>query len=239
MKLHIERTGEGKPLVLFHGWGFDHKIWLPLAEELGQVYQLYLVDLPGFGGSSLMGWQLFKQILLEQLPRQFALAGWSLGGLFATRLALEESPRLSHLINIASSPHFIKDEGWPGIERKVFEHFFTNLAANPQQTIAEFIALQLKNQSYAYKNQHQPSIESLEAGLQILADWDFREPLHTYNKPACFMFGRLDAITPRVTMTAMQKRYPNFQYVMFDKAAHMPFLSDQTEFIRVLKQVLQ
>lgn len=238
MNLHIQIKGKGLPLVLLHGWGFDHRIWLELAAVASNNYQLYLVDLPGFGLSPLMSWDEFKERLLMQLPQHFAIAGWSMGGLFATRLALEEQQRVSHLVNIASSPRFIKEKAWPGVDKAIFDNYFHNLAIDPGETISQFVTLQLGKQPKRYQNQHMPKPESLKAGLEILADWDLRTDLVQLQKPACFMFGRLDAITPRVTMAAMQKRYPNFEYVMFSQAAHIPFLSHQDEFLTILEQFL-
>ncbi|KTD23436.1 biotin operon repressor and biotin [Legionella lansingensis] len=247
MKLNIERRGKGRPLVFFHGWGFDHRVWLPLATALETQYSLYLVDLPGFGLSSPMSWSDFKDRLLQQLPKQFVIIGWSMGGLFATKLAIEASEHIMHLINVASSPRFIKNENWPGIEKRVFSTFFKNLATNPQQTISEFIHLQLRTSrlhcsKYQKNNYHpiefQPQPEHLKTGLEILATWDLRHALHDFHKPASYLFGRLDAITPVATMDTMQQLYPAFNYVMLAKAAHMPFLSHQHEFIKCLEQLL-
>lgn len=239
MNLHINIQGKGRPLVFFHGWGFDHRVWLRLAHFLSDRYCLYLVDLPGFGQSPVMSWDAFKKQLLQQLPEHFALVGWSMGGLFATRLALEEPERITYLLNIASSPRFIKEKNWPGVEQAIFNNFFLKLASEPTRTISEFIALQLKDQSYNYRFPPNPSLPGLEAGLQVLADWDLRQSLYTFTKPTGFMFGRLDTITPRMTMVTMQKLYPAFDYMMFDKAAHMPFLSHQDEFIAILERIFQ
>ncbi|ASQ45916.1 alpha/beta fold hydrolase [Legionella clemsonensis] len=239
MNLNIKIQGEGPSLVFFHGWGFDHTIWCDLATAFEKKYTLYLVDLPGFGLSSLMNWSQFKSELLQHLPEQFALIGWSMGGLYASRLANELSEQVTHLINIASSPRFIKEKNWPGVDENVFNNFFKNLTENPQQTISEFVNLQLKNQTYNYSPQFLPSIESLKAGLTILADWDLRESLFHFKKPTTYLFGRLDAITPSTTMGAMQKLYPLFNYVMFPKAAHMPFLSHQREFINTLETIFK
>ncbi|MDI9818802.1 MULTISPECIES: alpha/beta fold hydrolase [unclassified Legionella] len=239
MKLNIEIRGRGPALVLFHGWGFDHKIWLPLANQMDSCYSLFLVDLPGFGASSLMNWTDFKQNLLQQLPDCFASIGWSMGGLFATRLALEASERVSHLVNIASSPRFIREDNWPGVDKIIFNNFLNNLTGNPRQTLSQFIRLQSNNQDYIYPDESIPEVDSLQAGLEILANWDLRQSLAGFNKPTCYMFGNLDAITPRLTMPAMQKTYPDFHYILFKKAAHMPFLSHQDEFINQLKQVLE
>lgn len=239
MNLHIEVKGKGQPLVFFHGWGFDHRIWLEISEAIEDRYQLYLVDLPGFGRSSAMNWEAFKQKLLAQLPEKFVLIGWSMGGLLAMRLGLEESNRLTHLISICSSPRFIKEEQWPGVEKAVFDGFFSNLSQDPQKTISQFVNLQLQNFSHRYENKYLPEPASLRFGLEILESWDLRQELIHFTKPTCFMFGRLDAITPRTTMAVMQKNYPNFDYLIFAKAAHIPFLSHKDEFITALERTLR
>ncbi|KTD11449.1 biotin biosynthesis protein BioH [Legionella hackeliae] len=185
-----------------------------------------------------MSWSQFKSYLLRHLPDDFVLVGWSMGGLYASRLAIEIPERIIHLINIASSPRFIKEDHWPGIDKSIFDGFFKNLTADPQQTISEFIGLQLKDQTYQYSHQFLPNTDSLKDGLTVLADWDLRQALSDFKKPASFLFGRLDAITPRTTMPVMQKLYPSFKYVMFSKAAHMPFLSHQDEFITTLETIL-
>jgi pimeloyl-ACP methyl ester carboxylesterase len=42
--------GDGKPVVLLHGWGANIDLMLPLAQRLAPLgYRCYLLDLPGFG----------------------------------------------------------------------------------------------------------------------------------------------------------------------------------------------
>lgn len=238
-KIHLEQYGKGLPLVLFHGWGFDSQIWLPLIPQLEQIYQVILVDLPGFGLTSMMGWEIFKEKLLVELPDQFALAGWSMGGLYASRLAIEEPERIIRLINITSSPRFITDDSWPGVTKEVFTNFYNNLSSDLNATLEEFIALQLKKSNVPFTLGKPPSAEGLKSGLYILDHWDLREALTHVTLPVCFMFGRLDPITPVKTMTAMQLNYPDFNYVLFKKAAHMPFLSHTEAFITELKGFIQ
>ncbi|HNA32830.1 MAG TPA: hypothetical protein PL106_06880, partial [Flavobacteriales bacterium] len=47
---HVER-GQGIPLVLLHGFPFDHTLWLPQLEELTDAARMIAPDLRGFGGS--------------------------------------------------------------------------------------------------------------------------------------------------------------------------------------------
>lgn len=238
MTLTIQTRGKGPALVLLHGWGFDHRVFEPLAAALLTHFTVYLIDLPGFGRTPLMDWAAFKKRLLNALPREFAVSGWSMGGLYAMRLAIEEPERVSHLMVTASSPRFIRSGHWPGVEKQVFEGFFSNLSRDPEQTMRDFVQLQARHQGLITPIPDKVSIEALQQGLKILKDWDLRDALLNYNKPACFAFGRLDAITPRLTMDAMVEKYPDFHYRLFQKAAHMPFLSHQDDYLQLLYEFL-
>ena len=240
MSIHLVIHGKGSPLVLFHGWGFDHQIWYSLLPDLMKQHQVFLVDLPGFGLTPSMAWEPFKAALLNRLPTHFVVAGWSMGGLLATRLAIEEPQRVTHLINIASSPCFVRDLLWPGCDATLVQSFYQNLVSNPQGTLQQFIELQLQGQTVAPAMQGQtPSLMGLRAGLDILINWDLRNDLAQLHMPVSYMFGRLDAITPRKTLASMQVMYPHFNYMMFAKAAHVPFLSHPDLFLRALTEFLQ
>lgn len=239
MNLHLTSHGKGKPLVFFHGWGFDSQVWSPLIPLLQERYQLILVDLPGFGMTDMMDWELYKSKLLAQLPEQFIVAGWSLGGLYASRLAIEAPLRVSALINIASSPLFINKDSWPGVSQEVFRQFYKNLFDDAAATLKEFTLLQLNKKIIDFSLGRQPSLEGLASGLDILGTWDLRAGLKELQQPACFMFGRLDPITPLKIMHSMQLEYPHFEYVLFPRAAHMPFLSHMDLFISHLNEFIQ
>lgn len=239
MNINLISHGQGLPVVFFHGWGFDHHVWLPLVDKLAAQYQLILVDLPGFGSTPIMTWSDFKTQLLNQLPKTFALAGWSLGGLYAQRLAIEELHRVSSLMSIASSPCFIADESWPAVPKEVFSHFYKNLSLDLEKTLKDFISLQLNKANLDLPLGRMPSKEGLEEGLKILDQWDLRKELHGFSKPTCFMFGRLDPIAPVKIMEVMQKLYPNFDYVFFNRSAHMPFLSHMDLFIDEFRRFIK
>ncbi|RUR12950.1 alpha/beta fold hydrolase [Legionella sp. km772] len=239
MNINIIKHGRGVPVVFFHGWGFDHHIWLPLIEPLGERYQLILVDLPGFGSTPWLNWSKFKNKLLTQLPASFALVGWSLGGLYAQRLAIEEPSRISSLLSITASPRFIADESWPAVPKEVFNHFYNNLSLDLEKTLKDFIRLQVNKNKIILPLGQRPSSEGLEQGLNTLEQWDLRSALHDLNLPTCFMFARLDPIAPAKIMEAMQKLYPHFDYVFFNRAAHMPFLSHTELFIEEFQRFIK
>jgi pimeloyl-[acyl-carrier protein] methyl ester esterase len=232
--IHIQRFGQGVPLVLFHGWGFDSRIWRPLVPTLERSYSLYCVDLPGFGGTDYMDWMRFQTGLFSQLPPTVALMGWSLGGLVATRLCLELPHRVTHLLNVASSPCFVAQSGWPGLGIEALTRFGERLLNDPENVLQEFMALQLPGQPE--KTHTSTTIEGLKTGLDWLINWDFREKLGQIHCPILYLFGTRDAIIPRKTMSAIQARFPGIHCMMIHKAAHALFLSHAEPFIKAVEE---
>ncbi|REL24554.1 alpha/beta hydrolase [Rhodohalobacter sp. SW132] len=45
------QKGEGKPLIILHGWGSSSDVMKPAADKLSGIRNCVLVDLPGFGKS--------------------------------------------------------------------------------------------------------------------------------------------------------------------------------------------
>lgn len=235
MTIHIEHYGEGLPLVLFHGWAFDSTVWAPLTVSLSKNFKVILVDLPGFGYSKMQEWEEFKAHLLGQLPNKFILVGWSLGGLYASRLAVEASSRVLKLVNIGSSPYFIKDHNWPAIEATVFERFYHKLANDAAAVVRDFITLHIPNKAMRPDTIDIPDVRALRNGLHQLQHWDLRENVFELKMPVCYMFGRLDSIVPFRMMHHMKAFYPDFNYCSFQKSAHMPFYSQPNDFIEQLE----
>lgn len=257
LKLNIEHRGAGKKrLVFFHGWGFDHQVLLPLAEDLGAEYACYLVDLPGFGTSAPMDWLQFKSQLLAEVPVPFAIVGWSMGGLWATRLALETEGVVQRLTNIASSPRFLAEKEWPGIEAAALRAFSLRLKKDREEMILRFSGMQgrvaaskrmdvegrtvpLKRaKTAASLPRSVPPLSQLQAGLSVLAEWDLRSALEQLAIPTAYFFGRADPIVPIEVMQRMQQRYPQFDYLIFEDSAHMPFVSEYVKFLHTLRQWL-
>jgi pimeloyl-[acyl-carrier protein] methyl ester esterase len=158
-------------------------------------------------------------------------------GLYAIRLAVEQHNRIDYLINVTSSPRFLQDTSWPGVSKVVFKEFYRKLSADTYTTLNQFLELQgLKvNDKFQHFPDKLPTAKGLGLGLQVLETWDFREELKHFNKPTCFMFGRLDPIVSAKAMSCMEHVYPHFHYVLFKRAAHMPFLSHPDLFIEEIR----
>lgn len=50
-EINVAIIGEGKPLLILHGWGSSGKVMMSLAQNLSDYYTCIIPDLPGFGES--------------------------------------------------------------------------------------------------------------------------------------------------------------------------------------------
>jgi len=237
--ININVVGVGYPLVLFHGWGFDGSIWQGLTRALSPHYQLYCVDLPGFGLTPIQSDEEFIIDLLSMLPLEFSLLGWSMGGLYATKIAHDNPKRVMHLINVTASPYFLSDKDWPGVEKSVFDLFYQKVLANPKVTLDEFLMLQGRKDNIIKYDGVLPSKLALLQGLQRLSTWDLRAYIPTLTCQTHYLFGRLDSIVNRRLMSHISATFKNIHCTQFDKAAHAPFLSHESMFVDYVHSILR
>ena len=97
--------GVGEPLVLIHGVGMQHGVWLPQIEDLARSYQVIAYDMLGHGGSPLPPENAALQDYAAQLERLLDhlgiaaanVAGHSMGALVAMEFALRNPSRTRRL----------------------------------------------------------------------------------------------------------------------------------------------
>lgn len=118
-ELFYEDVGEGRPVVLVHGWSASHEFFEPQITELCDSYRLIAVDLRGHGKSdkpaSDYNYDEFSRDLrhlMEELDLEdVALVGWSFGGGVATHYAGAYGDHITQLGLIGpAAPKFLVDD---------------------------------------------------------------------------------------------------------------------------------
>ena len=116
----FESAGEGPGIVLLHGWGDAADVWLAVLAELSaRERRAIAVDLPGFGrATALKPGAVLPQLdaFAAELVRGWSegepvvVAGSSLGGCLALRLAEQETVELAGVVPMA--PDGLEAPAW-------------------------------------------------------------------------------------------------------------------------------
>jgi len=247
-KLTYSVLGQGIPLILLHGWGMGSPFLTPLAKALSEYYQVYLIDLPGYGNNFLSSCPDNLEELCEELlkifPPEAIWVGWSMGGLIAQKVACRYPDRVLALIILNSSPAFMEKENWPGIKDKQSQMLFKHVHLNPKEALERFIFWQfsiLPCTRHLYKEfkSHFPiSQDALLKGLYWLKDTDLRLELQCVPCPTLMIFGKCDPLVPAEIKNLIK---PHFQSSIMAEsldASHIPFLSHKAQCIHLIQGFL-
>jgi pimeloyl-[acyl-carrier protein] methyl ester esterase len=251
--MYVETRGNGPALALIHGWAMHGGLFAPLAERLGDRYTLHLIDLPGHGHSRDDATPLVPETVAAELVARLpdaAWLGWSLGGQFALRAALDHPHAVRGLIMVASSPRFVVGEDWKhGVGTQLFRDFGEALAKDFRGTLEGFLALEALGSAHAQEElrslraqafeRGEPAARTLLEGLQLLDRLDLRDELAMLRVPSLWLSGRRDRLVPAGAMPAAALLAPNARSAVIANAGHAPFLGAADEVAHEIDRFMQ
>lgn len=242
--LHVVRAGQGRPLVLLHGWCMTHRAFYPLLEEPPAGCETIALDLPGHGesgascGDGLEDWgrAVARCLTSMQLARPI-VCGWSLGGMLALQLAATGAMDIAGLILVGTTPRFTNGDGWSGglppgqlaamrrdvrrAYRPTMEAFFRMMFAEGELDPAGYRQVARRTVS----PRTLPPQDIAEAGLDILARTDLRPQLDSVSVPVLVVHGERDVIIPPAAGRFLAESLADARLEIFADTGHAPFLS--------------
>lgn len=263
MSLHIETVGnyEATPhnLVLIHGWGMHGGVWQPIVKKLSKYFCLHIVDLPGMGLSpNIEPYHLHSvaEQLLEVLPANADICGWSLGGQVAMRAAMMQPERIRRMILVGSTPCFVNSAEYDdraewsfGVDGDIFHNFAAEINKDYQATLIKFLTLQCMGASdsrstvkllrASFQERPTPISSTLQKALRILLDTDLRPEIEFLRKPVLLIHGDRDTLAPVQAAHWLAQNLPFGRLRVIAGASHAPFLSHPEQFIDALTQFLE
>lgn len=235
----IKTYGQGRPLVMLHGWAMHGGVWRSFAERLAEQCRVICVDLPGHGRSAEPATFRLPEVadaIAQVLPtEQYVILGWSLGATIAVDLATRYPQQVEELIMLAGNPSFVTKSDWPGIEEGVLRAFIDQLSEQTRQTLLRFLALQvngldngrtlLAELKSAVAECPAPTVRTLKAGLEVLLQADLRQQLSMLACPVHGIFGGRDTLVPIATANRLRELSDSVSVSILPEAGHIPFLS--------------
>ncbi|NJK47607.1 alpha/beta fold hydrolase [Candidatus Gracilibacteria bacterium] len=258
-------AGEGAPLLLLHGVGDSAQTWELIIPILARTHRVYAPSLPGFGMSaketsdySPEFYTSFIADFLDALElKQVAIAGNSLGGLIAMRLAFESPSRVSALVLIDSAglgrdiTLALRLLTLPGMEKltstlyqtkigaKVWAYAVSSLLfANPTQVLPDWrdrLQNMARNPGYL-----KATVGAVRGGSTIVGQRDreiLLDRLPNLAMPTLIIWGTRDRIVPAHQAHLANARLKQGQLVLLD-CGHVPQLEKPESVAEVLVQFL-
>lgn len=235
-------------LRLLHGWGLNSRVFMGFEAALARPTQA--LDLPGHGHAPYRPGDLdperLAQSLAHRYPEPSAWLAWSLGGLVALMLAARHPERVSKLVLVGATPHFMQAADWPfGTESAVLKNFSTQLALDYEATLRRFLTLQagVGERAQVHKLMSDlkvggdAQVAALAEGLAVLETQDLRGLLATIRIPTLFIHGADDKVVSLEAARWSVDHMPHARFAVLGRG-HAPFLSDETQCAKLVRDFL-
>ncbi|UBV42974.1 alpha/beta hydrolase [Deinococcus taeanensis] len=258
-ELYYETYGQGRPVVLIHGWPLSGRMWEGQIDALRHAgYQVVAYDRRGFGqsGKTATGYtyDVFAADLRDLLRalnlNDVTLVGFSMGGGEVSRYAgLYGTERLRSAMLVASvAPYLMKTADNPdgGPSEQDIEGMVQQVAQNRPQFLAGFtrkflnwdqFGAQLGDEflEFAASLYLQASPVATQECVRAFSETDFRQDLASLTVPTLVVHGDQDQIVPLEASGQRVAQYqPGAQLHVMKGAPHGLNATHNDEFNRIL-----
>lgn len=248
MDIVYYRVGEGKPLLILHGWGSSSAVMMPLAKNLGGLRASVLIDLPGFGESPDPGepWGIQEY---ADMTMQFVNDQWPdtkpdlLVHSFGCRILLKL------LSNKETSAIFDKIiiTGGAGLKpRRSMNYYAKKWTAKLLKAPVKILPKPLQAaamdkvrstslwRSLGSSDYNKLSGVMRETFVKSVNEY-FDDQLHTIDNEILLLWGKEDNATPRDQAKRLEKGLKNSALVEIEDAGHYAFLDQPAKFMAIAK----
>lgn len=263
---HLYRKvwGEGRPVVLIHGWPLSSDSWDPVANALADNgFMVIAYDRRGFGRSSQPSggydYDTFADDLAAVMDASgatanVALVGFSMGGGEVARyLSRHGTGSVSQVALISSVvPFMLKDESNPdGVPQDVFDQITQGLLDDRAHFMAGFLKdfygqgwldrpVSQEQLNLSWNHAMQAGLRPTLAAAKAFATTDFRPDLASFTVPTLVIHGTADKTVPiEATAREVARKVPHAQLVEYQGEAHGVFASQTQRLTSDLLAFLQ
>lgn len=251
MNLFHRELGQGKPLIILHGFLGSSDNWVSLGKVFGESFHVYILDQRNHGQSfhsddfdyDVMTEDLSKFIASNSLEN-VALIGHSMGGKVVMKYALENSSKVEKLVVADMAP-----KSYPVDYDLIFKGLNSidignlNSRNEAEQSLSEYIddfgmkQFLLKNltregDGYRWK----ANLKILERNIEGIGLWPISES--QFDKPSLFINGKNSGYVKEGDEANIKSLFPNVERITID-AGHWLHAEKPNEFMEATLKFLR
>lgn len=240
IELSYSESGNGKPVVLLHGYLEAKSIWAPLIVILEKKFRVVAIDLPGHGDSGVASDTLTMEFMAGAVKavtdsldlENIVLVGHSLGG-YVTLAFLELYPhQLAGYSLFHSHPHADSPET---IQNRMREITVVRAGKKnimyPGNITKMFAPKNIDDMSDAVKRSKQIASKTSARGIIAVLNGMIARPsrktlLEKGTKPLLWVLGRHDQYFSAGTVLDSVKVPSNTQVIVLEQSGHLGFVEE-------------
>jgi 3-oxoadipate enol-lactonase len=250
--LYTVERGGGLPVVLLHGFPFDHTIWQAQIEVLSSEARMITPDLRGHGQSPVLqaGYGIDQMahdvvMLLDDLGVDQAVwVGHSMGG-YLTMAALRRSPdRVKAAAFVATHPYADSPEKQQDRKNSATKALEQGSEAVVSGMVKVLFAPGTDLESDSVQRVRSIMLSTPRAGvagaLEAMAGRpESVETLRDARIPMMMVAGVQDQIVKPDVLATLVRQVPHLRLVMIEGAGHMPMIEQPDATTTALREFLQ
>lgn len=246
VQLFYEQHGQGRDILLLHGWGIDSSFFKPIFDELSKDYRVTVVDLPGHGKSEKPPepWGVAEYALLvchfmdELGLKNPTVVGHSNGGRIAIYIA-SHWPQYVHKLVVTGGAGLKKAQTKAQEKRsKSFQRkkrFYQwmkkiKIFGSLPDTLAEKLRMKYGSADYvALSPDMRPTF------IRLISE-DLTSLLPLIQAPTLLIWGDKDTETPLWMGKKMEENIPDGALIVFENGSHYAYLEQWKRFSIIVSQ---
>ncbi len=252
---NVEITGEGKPILLFPGFGCSGKMWDETVAQLALTHKCYTFTFAGFGNVKPIDTLWFSTIkqdveryIKKEKLQKASLLGHSLGGTLSLWLASENPKWFKQIILVdalpASAALMIPDyKGEPlsydNPQSKAILNMTTEEFQNMNIQSAKFMTNNKEKQNFIAEMLNESDRKTYVYGYIDMLNLDLRNDIAKIKKPVTILAATnpsLEMVTK--TYNEQYKNLPSVKIMYAEKSAHFVMYDQPKWFMEQLNKIL-
>jgi pimeloyl-ACP methyl ester carboxylesterase len=242
---NYEISGEGKEILMLHGWGARIESFKPLVDYFSQFFKVVTLDFPGFGKTStpkeVWGIEDYSDFTAEFIGKlgikNPILLGHSFGGrviihmlgnnkIEAEKVILVDSAGIKPRRNLY---YYLKVYSFKLVKNVLLFPLWSKKTQDLLNKARDFFG------SKDYKN----SDGILRSIMVKVVNEDLKRFLPHIDVPTLLIWGEMDQATPLRDGKLMEKKIPDAGLVVLAGAGHFSYLDRPNEFIVIVHHFLK
>jgi len=242
LRINCRIMGEGKPILVLHGWGSNSERWQKVGELLvKKEFKVVIPDLPGFGKSQepLYSWGLndycgfIEKLVLTLKLEKFYLLGHSFGGAVAVKYSFQFPQKVEKLFLV--SPACLRKKSLKKrlffILSKILKIFsFLPFYQKIRKGLYKFI---IRKSDYLYAKGMMKDIY-----LKIIKE-DLSDILPFIKISTIIIWGEKDKIKPLKEAYLIKKKIKNSKLEIIPNVGHNPHRESPEKLSEIIIQFIK